>query len=78
MRHGVVWIVVLIGVIRIRDFCSQFFGNRIIRTRIFRFHGGWTHDDFSAKRLEQVDLLLGLFIRRGKNDFVAANGGDER
>src|SRR6266567_491218 len=75
---GIAGIVVLIRVIRIGNFAREFFGHRIIAARILRLDGGGANDDFRAKRFEEIDFFLGLFVGGGEDALVTAHRRDER
>ncbi len=78
MRFRIALIVVLIRVVRIRNFTREFFCHRIVAAWIVRLDGGRTDDDLGAQCFQEIDFFLGLLVRCRENAFVTANRGDQR
>ena len=75
---GIHGIFVLIGIKRIGNLACEFFGDGIVAARVVGLDGGGADDDFSAEGFEQIDFFAGLLVGDSENDFVAADGSDER
>ena len=78
MRFGIHGVFILVRIIRIGNFARQFFRHGIVAAWIIRLNGRGAHDDFRAKRFQQIHFFLGLLVGDGENHFVAAHRGDER
>ena len=78
VRFGIHGVFVLVRIIRIGNFARQFFRHGIIAARIIRLDGRGAHDDFRAKRFQQIHFFLRLLVGDGENHFVAAHRGDQR
>ena len=71
VRLQVRQVVVLIRFPRIGHFALQPRRHRVVRSRIFRFDVGGTDDHVGAKRLQRVDFLFRLLVRRREDALVA-------
>src|SRR6201984_3471872 len=70
-------IFVLIRIVRVGNFSREFFGDRIVAARVFRFGRGRADDHFGAESLQQIDFLARLLVVDGEYDFVASRDSDE-
>ena len=71
MRLRVRRVVVLIRLPRASDLALQPRRHRVVRTRILRVDVCRAHDHLGTERLQRVDLLLRLLVRRREDAAIA-------
>ncbi len=77
MRLGVHRIFVLVRVEGVGDFARELFRDGIVAAGILGLDSGGADDHFGAEGFQEINLFARLLVRNGKDDFVAADCGDQ-